>query len=252
MRTLTAVLGATALAATFWLTAGCGSGNETSRPEITSAPDASLFDSCRADDPALDDAAVVAHADLDGSGASNEIALVPQSTRGPCAGSLFTTFDGEPSAVSLHGAAIDRRSATVVQLSGTQQQLLMLRERAHPRGGFMVHLYAADRDGIGELLVDGRPVIGFVATDGGTAPATATCTDDGGIAVLSASTHEPPGIVLAWDVRRTTYTLHGTAAERSSTRLIREAAADPLLRKEMPQLFDPEALFTDCAAEPMG
>ena len=39
---------------------------------------------------------------------------------------------------------------------------------------------------------------------------TATCTDDGGSAVLTATTvSEPPGIVLAWDVQRTAYAIEG-------------------------------------------
>lgn len=207
---------------------------------------ARLFGHCRADDPSLKQAAVIAEADLGGSGAEEEIGYLPSSAAGPCANALLTTSDGEPSAMSLGGAALDRRSVQVVQLAGTGRQLLLVHERSHPRGGYPVHLYGAAHGELGEVLADGEPVVAFVATDGGMAPATATCTRNGGIATVTATTHEPPGIVLAWDVRQTTYTLDGNDAQQTSTRQIRDAAADPLLRKEMPQLFEPEAYFADC------
>ena len=38
---------------------------------------------------------------------------------------------------------------------------------------------------------------------------TAGCTEDGGVAVLTGRTAEPPGVVLAWDVQRTTYEITG-------------------------------------------
>lgn len=226
--------------------AACGSAGEGTRPATTSAPDVRLFGDCRADDPALDDARVVAEADVDGSGAMNEIGYVPEDAGGPCANSLFTTFDGEPSAASLGDATVDPRSVGTVQLEGTERQLLVLHEKSHPRGGYLVHLYGGADGELAEVLADGAPVIGFVSTDGGGQPATATCTGDGGIATVTATAHEPPGIVLAWEVRRTTYRLDGNDATRTSARLIRVAAADPLLRKEMPQLFDPVGYFADC------
>ena len=229
--------------------AACGSGGESQFPVTTSAPDLRLFGDCRADDPAPDDGDVIAEADIDGSGAMNEIAHVPEDADGPCANSLFTTFDGEPSAVSLGDASLDQDSVEVVQLRGTDRQLLVAHEKSHPRGGYLVHLYGAADGQLGEVLADGEPVVGFVATDGGMLPATAECTNDGGIATVTATTHEPPGIVLAWDVKRATYSLDGNVAGQTSSRQIRKAAADPLLRKEMPQLFDPEGYFADCIVD---
>ena len=82
--------------------------------------------------------------------------------------------------------------------------------------------------------------------DGGMAPMTATCSDDGGVAVLTATVSEPPGIVLAWDVERTTYELDGHTARQVGSEQIRDHAADPVLRREMPDLFQPASLFADC------
>ena len=86
----------------------------------------------------------------------------------------------------------------------------------------------------------------FVATDGGAAPMAATCVGDGEIGVLTATTSEPPGVILAWDVQRTTYRLEGHQAVLVGTKQVRDHAADPTLRKEMPELFEPDAFFADC------
>lgn len=244
MRTLGAALTAATLG--FGL-AACGSGTEPGQqPGTTSAPDASLFGDCRADDPTFDTADVVAEADIDGVAAKNEIAYVPADAGGPCANALFTTFEGDPSAVSLGETVLDPDSVEVIALKGSDRQLLLTRGEAHPRGGFSVHLYGGVDGRIGEVLAGGEPLVGFVATDGGAAPATATCTTDGGLATLTGATSEPPGVILAWDVWRTTYALDGNTAEVSSKKQVADHQADPLLRDEMPELFDPEALFTDC------
>lgn len=79
---------------------------------------------------------------------------------------------------------------------------------------------------------------------------TARCDDSGGIAVLTATTSEPPGVVLAWDVRRTTYTVEDGEAQSAGTQQIRDHAADPVLRKEIPELFEPTALLADCSERP--
>jgi len=226
--------------------AGCGTATESSDPATTSASDVRLFGDCGADDPALVDATVIAEADVDGSGAMNEIAYVSGKSGGPCANAIFTTLDGEPSGMSMAASPLDVDSVAVVQLSGTGRQLLMVREQAHPRGGYMVHLFGGADGEFGEVLSNGEPVVGFVATDGGMPPGTATCTDVAGIAMVTAIADKPPGIVLAWDVTRTTYSIDGNTAKQTSSKVILTAAADPILREENPQLFDPEGFFADC------
>ena len=75
----------------------------------------------------------------------------------------------------------------------------------------------------------------------------ATCTDGGGLAVWTARTHEPPGVILAWDVYRTRYALAGDQVRRTSSGLVEQAVADPLLGKDRPFLFSGR-LLTDCSA----
>ena len=92
-------------------------------------------------------------------------------------------------------------------------------------------------DAVREVTVDGGPVVLFVATDGGMAPLAVRC-GDGTIEVVTATTAEPPGVVLAWDVRRTTYTLSADGARQRGPSSLEEDVADPLLRQDMPELFD--------------
>ena len=68
----------------------------------------------------------------------------------------------------------------------------------------------------------------------------------GGIAVLTGKASKPPGIVLAWDLTRTTYDIRDGRAVSSGAVVVRKDVADPLLRKEMPGLFD-GSLFADCS-----
>jgi hypothetical protein len=245
MRTVGNLLGTVALSLGL---AACGSAQPGGQQGASSAPDVRLFGDCRAGDPALAEADVVAQANLDADGARTEIGYVSPRVDGPCAGALVTTLDGAPAAVRLPDAPPSLHDPVVIELRGTDRELLMLHGRPHPRGGYPVHLYGAAHGAIAEVLADGRPVVGFVATDGGAAPATASCTSDGGIATWMGIAHQPPGVVLAWDLWRTTYTLKGTTATKSSRDLVREAVADPLLRRDMPELFDPGAIFADCRA----
>jgi hypothetical protein len=128
---------------------------------------------------------------------------------------------------------------------------VLLSSRPHPRGGTQPHLFAAagkpGKPGrLVEVTVDGGPILPFLATDGGGAPVGATCTPHGGIAVDTATAHQPPGIVLAWDVTRTTYAIHDGRARRTGSSVVATAAADPALRRERPDLFSGD-LFPNCS-----
>lgn len=166
---------------------------------------------------------------------------------GPCAGRLVAR--GASGVIGLTVSGLDAASAQVLRPAGAGAEaapaLVRVDGEPHPRGGFQPHLFTVT-DEVRELTVDGSPLVPFVATDGGMAPMTATCTDDGGVAVLTATTSEPPGVVLAWDVEQTTYAVTAAGAEPTGTEQVRDHAADPVLRKEMPALFEPGALFADC------
>jgi hypothetical protein len=242
MRTMTAAGRARLLAAALVLGwTGCApASQETSGAEEPSPPDRMLYDGCRTDQPALRNATKVAHADLDGDGRPSEVTHVP-ATSGGCADALVTMLGGRLAAMPVPGLT----SVAVVDLRGSGRDLLLVRGRGHPRGGYQQLLVGGARQRLGEIRAGGRPLVGFVATDGGAAPATVTCTPDGGVATVTATTHAPPGVVLAWDVRRTTYTLEGNRAVRTSSTLD-EAVIDPRLERRLPQLFDPEGAFADC------
>ena len=182
------------------------------------------------------------------------------SSAPPCTGTALgqLSVDGGPEQVrldggrlcagaastSVRGLDLDASTATTVDLH-TGDSVLLVRGAAHPRGGYQPWLVAAGDGRIAVLKADGASVLPYVATDGGGSPMTATCTDDG-FAVWTAKAHEPPGIVLAWDVRRTTYTLDGADLETGASELVEDGTADPTMRQKMPQLFDAEGMFSDC------
>ena len=185
---------------------------------------------------------VVARADLDGDGATEEVRFGRAGT-GACAGALTARVDGTVSGVRVTSLDLSAKAAAVVHLHGPGD-LVMVTSRPAANGRSRQHLYGAGRNGLTEVTAGGKPVLPAASTSPGSAPMTATCVP-GGIAVVTATAHQPPGIVLAWDVQRTTYDLRNGVATRRGTSMVKTAAADPLLRKEMPELFDGR-LFRSC------
>jgi hypothetical protein len=186
---------------------------------------------------------VVARADLDGNGSPQPVRLTSAGS-GPCAHRLLGPGGGS---TDVGGLDLVAATAKVVHLEGDGAgDLLLLSAKPHPRGGSQMHLFdSGGATGLVEVTADGRPVLPFVATDGGAPPMTATCTDDGGIGIVTAKAHKPPGVVLAWDVTLTSYDLQDGRAIFRGESSVAEAAADPTLRKEHPELYD-GSLFADC------
>jgi hypothetical protein len=216
------------------LVAGCGQDPASSGP----APDAGSSGS----GGCAGRGTVVARADLDADGRAGPVRLTGAGAR-DCAHRLVA----EGGSVDVAGLDL-RGRATVVHLRGADAgDLVLLSSAPHPRGGAQPHLFApGGPDGLTEVTLDGRPVLPFVATDGGAPPMTAVCTPDGGIGVVTATAHEPPGVILAWDVVETRYGLregHAVPAGRST---VARAAADPVLRKDRPELFGGR-LFAGCS-----
>lgn len=233
------------------LAAGCadtgagesGSGEPSASPSSEAAP--TLFGDCRADEPAVRSAEPFARADLDGDGRPDTLSMTAQR-QGPCGNALIAEIGGTLSGLSLEDSEVDASTVQVIDLRDTERHLVMAQADPHPRGGYDLRLFGADGDEVGEVLVSGRPVLGFVATDGGGAPTTAICLADGNIATVTARTHKPPGIVLAWDVFRTTYQLDGTTVQDRSTQKTADGVIDPKLQGQLPALFDPGSYFADC------
>lgn len=186
---------------------------------------------------------------LRGGGGERVVVKLGTGT-GPCAGGLVVRDGGGVNGTDVERLDLDPSTAQVVTLAARDgepgRQLLRIDSRPHARGGFQPHLFSL-YDGVAELVTAGRPLLPFVATDGGAAPMTATCNDAGGIDVLTATTSEPPGVVLAWDVRRTSYQVDEGEADQVGSKQILDHAADPVLRRELPQLFELGALLVDCA-----
>lgn len=197
------------------------------------------------------DCTVAAHEDAPGpavqvpTGAGTAEVKLPET--GPCQGGLVARLPVGVLGLDVRGLDLDPASVQVVDLGGDAEPAALVRVDggAHPRGGFQPHLFVVGKT-VDEVTTAGGPLLPFVATDGGMAPMTAGCTADGGVAVLTARTAEPPGVVLAWDVQRTTYEITGAEAVRTGVEQVHSDVADPALRDRMPALFEPGRLFADC------
>jgi hypothetical protein len=167
--------------------------------------------------------------------------------RGPCANGLVARFGGGVEGADVSGMDLDPGSVRLVRLRGTDAPVLVAASRPTADARVRTHLFGAYGGGrLTEVLLHGSPLLPVVATDGTLDPATATCEPDGHVAVWTATAHQPPGIVLAWDVRKTVYRIDGGTADAISSTLAEDGAADPLMRKKMPQLFQPDAFLADC------
>jgi hypothetical protein len=134
---------------------------------------------------------------------------------------------------------------TQVDVPGVRDPLVLTRED-HARGGFQFHLYVDLAGGPRELDdVDHNPVIPFVATDTkpGT-PVSADCTRDG-FAVTAAQPTKPSGVMFAWDVHRTSYSVSGGQAVPLRDQKIGTSVPDEQLRTDMPELFA-RTMFAHC------
>jgi hypothetical protein len=229
-------LGTAAVLAVVLTSAACGS------PTGTGSNPSAGYEGCASQ------GTVVARADLAANGSTDQVRLV-RGGAGRCADSLVARVGDRVVGVSVRGLDLVPKGAKVVHLKGMRApDLVLVSSRPHPRGGSQPHLFGATGSGAGlrEVTTGGNPVVPFVATDGGAPPMTARCTAGGGIVMLTAKAHQPPGIVLAWDLTRTTYAVRDGRAVETSSAVVRKAVADPLLRKKMPELFD-GALFADCS-----
>ena len=181
---------------------------------------------------------VVARADLDDDGTPEDVRL--------CAGRLVAKVGGSTAGVDVAPLDLDATRARVVHLHGAGDLVLVPSRRAAD-GRFQPHLFGAGRQGLTEVLLHGEPVLPPFASEPGTAPMTTTCTDGGGVSVVTARAHQPPGIILAWDLTRTTYDVRDGVAVRVRTSVTENAGADPVLRRRMPHLFD-RSLFAGCSS----
>lgn len=223
------------------LVSGCGDA-----PPRAEAPGAAAWGDCTIEAYAASGGERVAT--LAGADGRATVRLLPPG-EGACAGGLVARTEAGVVGLDASGLDLEPATARVVRLQGAGEgepaELLLVNGGTHPRGGFQPHLFAL-AGGLSEVTVDGHPLLPFVATDGGGTPVTARCGDGGTVEVLTAMTSRPPGVVLAWDVRRTTYRIGEGNAVQLDSEQIRDHAADPIVRDELPQLFEPDGSFADC------
>ena len=184
---------------------------------------------------------VVGRLDVDDDGKAEPVRL-PRS--GACAPFLLAWAHGSVAWLRVSGMGIDPTAVQVVHLR-SGEDVLLLRHFEPRRHGYQPWLVAGGHRELALLGSREDPVLPFVHTDGGHAPVTATCTEDG-FAVWTATAHTPPGIVASWDVHRTTYTLEGGRLVPGGGSVVARDVPDPTLRRERPQMYDPEGLFSDC------
>lgn len=235
------VLGALALAT------ACGSsgGSTTASQSHRSSPEASspstAVGSCRAGNPALSSARTLTSADLDGDGSPERVRLTTPG--GACGNTLFARLGrGYVSAPLADPLPVP--SAQALRLRPDQAQLVAVRQ-VHPRGGFGYRVYAYGEGKLRELTDHGNPLVPFVATDAGDPmPLSADCAD-GRLTVTSAQRQQPPGIVAAWKVTRTTYDVAGGGVTGEQTRQVDDNALDASLDRSYPGLRQ-HRMFQHC------
>ena len=231
-RALTAALG-------LLLATSVSSCGETGSVPPSPPPKNAVTSTCSASDPGVKTARTFARADLDGDGKVETVSFT--GTTGKCPLTLFVRLSDRYTAVPTQ-AHLSSRPLTV-QLPGRRGALLMAKE-FHPRGGYQVHLYGMDEhQNLGELLTDGHPVVPFVALDS-ESPVSVGCATKG-FTVSEARPTDPPGVMFAWDVFVTAYTVQGTTVTAGAERKVRISVPDKVLKRQRPDLFR-SAMFTGC------
>ena len=211
--------------------AGCGSAGPT---------DAG---GCTAQTRSVRDARVLVRADLDGDGRSDRLGVTGDS--GPCPDALVARVGHGFATLALGRRHLVPSAVTLVQLPGRPGLLLSARE-ARPHG-FQLHLYAYSGGRLGELRdARGEPVVPFVVTGARSTRVSTSCGRHT-IVVERAVAHEPPGVVFAWDVRRTTLTVSGARVSGQHTVEVADNVLPADLAKRYPDVVH-QVFFRDCAA----
>jgi hypothetical protein len=234
---------ATAVASLFLaglLVTGCGTSGDA--PDAAGTASTAPATACPT---AGDGAVVVAHADLDGDGAAEAVTYSP-ATAG-CGPLLSATVQGTSGSVALDDdLPIRPADSFAISVPGRSGDVAVVVQK-HPRGGFQVVLLAWSAGaGLSTLNVDDHPVFPFVATDVEPSPITARCVRDG-FEIDQARRHEPVGVVPAWDVERTRYTLNGTTTTAGRTEEIADNVLEKQLRADYRDLLR-HVLFENCRA----
>ncbi len=222
------------------LLAGCGDDGGTPGPGTSSGPSSERGAAC-ADSSAVDSADTLASIDLDGDGTREPVLLTAPG--GECGDLLFAEVDGAPHGLDTPALSPMEDATRAVQLPGRKGELLLV-EQGQVGGGYQPRLFGYARDGLAELVEDDKPVLPFVATDATVIPYTVSCARNGFV-MDRAVAHEPPGVVFAWDIQRTTYRVKGTKVTHGKARETADNVLPERLGEEYPALARHD-LFPDC------
>ena len=222
------------------LLAGCA------RPVGSVPPSASQWGDCTMAD-ADSGGRVVVRADLDGDAATREVLKLFAPGEGPCAGGLVLRSGSGVSGIDVAHLGLDPAHVRVAFLRGRPREAVIVApSRPRGNGAVQTHLFVPTGGGhLAEVEEHGRPLLPLAAPRDGHA-VTATCAPTGRVDVWTGTPHQPAGIVLAWDVRRTTYRIDAGRALRDASHLVENGTADPTMRTKMPRLFDPTGALSDC------
>ncbi len=223
------------------LLAGCGSAEQGSGDVAGKQPtpaDATTTSKC------LQKVETIAQADLNGDGDREKVEV---GTGGGelCPDNLSVAGKiGEPYVgIDLPAGEPPIRAGFGVTVPGRKGELLVTRQD-HPRGGFQLRVYAAGDGKLVELEVDGHSLVPFVALDVQEHPFSIDCTN-GGVVITEAVAHEPPGVMFAWDIRRTPYVVDGTSVTTGNTEEIADNVLPGQLGAKYPDLVK-YAAFKSC------
>ena len=232
----TGVLGL--LLATSMVLAGCG---DEAKDATDTPRESPTYRGCAG--PA--DPPPVAQVDLDGDGPAEPITYAPAD--GSCPAMLSATVGGHELSVDLDDELpVTPADVHAIAVPGRTGQVLLVQPQ-HPRGGFQARLCGYADGKLEELEAEGKPIFDFVATDTLTSPIAASCVADG-FDVRQAKAHEPAGVVPAWDVYRTTYTVDGNTVTKGETTEVADNVLDRQLQHEYGALTGYD-LFGDCLAD---
>jgi hypothetical protein len=220
--------------------AGCGDTGGATEPGA--GPSSSTPTACASRSAT---AAPLGELDLDGDGAVEPVSYANAVVG--CPAHLSATVSGHLLSAPVTGQlAFTAAGAAALAIPGRTGELLLVRA-GHPRGGFQAHLFGFADGRFEELEMEGRPVFGFVATDAMSTPTAAHCVADG-FDVTQARAHEPIGVVPAWDVFRTAYSVDGNTVTRGDTSEIADNVLDPQLQSRYGDLVSYD-FFHDCLAK---
>lgn len=238
------------------LLAGCGSAakskgdsaGDTRESASPSASPSASVDTCDKSEEGLVITRNLAKVDVNGDGTRDQVGLVEPARAGcppmvavnVAAGSVGPGITAE---IPAGEPAV--RSGFGVDLAGRQGALVVTRQ-VHPRGGFQLRVFALDNGVLGELEVDGRPLVPFIALDVQEHPLSVDCAD-GGVMITEAVAHEPVGVVFAWDIKRTAYAVDGNQVTAGKTTEVADNVLPDQLDKNYPDLVKYTA-FKSCRA----